>query len=443
MVRSARSCSAFAVALISAPAVCAATPAAFALSERAALTEAPPPPLPPAAASVDVTRRSLGSGDEPAASSPPPSVAHLHSRSVSSPLLTPLPLAAVQPAPGPSSPASPPAASPLLAPTPVQRFKSDLSFVEAPKRPSPSPSPFASSGGPASPAPAELTPRERVRKILKAYRKVQAPEQGKSVHFYVPHDPRLIQFKRPHDDEDDDAELLADYAAATLWSVLSRRSLLTLVAAVLLEKKVALYALRERTVAACALGLLPMLRPFRYQASFIPLLPTRLHSFLEAPVPFLVGVVELPARDQLPAEVILLNLDADTFLQGGDSLPALPEEEELDQQLRSVEKQFKKISSARLKPSAALSVEQSQLLARMGRVLQDHFVSCLGDYRRHCIRDMTDKAKPITVFLKDSFLAEASDEDRPFYTAFFDTQTWFHYSDRLLRSADAHEHTEP
>lgn len=104
-----------------------------------------------------------------------------------------------------------------------------------------------------------------------------------------------------------------------------------------------------------------------------------------------------------------------------------------------MEKQFKKISNARLKPSAALSVEQTQLLQRMGKAMHDHFAACLDDYRRHCIRDMTDKAKPITVFLKDSFLAEASDEDRPFYKAFFETQTWFHYSDRLLRTADAHD----
>ena len=262
------------------------------------------------------------------------------------------------------------------------------------------------------------------------------------MHFYVPNDPRLIQFKRPVDDEDDDAELFSDYATATIWSVLSRQSLLTLLTAVLLEKKVAIYALRERTAAAAAIAILPLLRPFRYQASFIPLLPTRLHSFLEAPVPFLVGLVELPSREHLPADVILLNVDADQFLQGGEHLPPLPDGEELDKQIKGLEKQFKKISSARLKPSAALSVEQTQLLARMGKALQEHFVSCLGDYRRHCIRDMTDKAKPITVFLKDSFLAEAPDEDRPFYTAFFETQMWFQYSDRLLRTADAHEHTE-
>jgi hypothetical protein len=49
---------------------------------------------------------------------------------------------------------------------------------------------------------------------------------------------------------------------------------------------------------------------------------------------------------------------------------------------------------------------------------------------------VTDKSQPISVFLKESFLAEADEEDTPFYSAFFETQMWFHYSDTLLRSAD-------
>ncbi len=67
---------------------------------------------------------------------------------------------------------------------------------------------------------------------------------------------------------------------------------------------------------------------------------------------------------------------------------------------------------------------------------QSHLGARFENLRKHCIRDLTDKQKPITVFLKESFMEEVPEEDEAFYTQFFETQTWMHYVDNVLRSAD-------
>ena len=76
------------------------------------------------------------------------------------------------------------------------------------------------------------------------------------------------------------------------------------------------------------------------------------------------------------------------------------------------------------------------LVEAISALFETHLRACFGDFRRHCIRDMTD-GKPVSVFLKESFLEGCAPEDVRFFDAFFETQIWAHYSDQLLREADS------
>ena len=61
-------------------------------------------------------------------------------------------------------------------------------------------------------------------------------------------------------------------------------------AGVLLEKQLVLFCPNIGLLSTCVLSLIPLLRPFTWQSLLLPVLPDKLLSFLEAPVPFVIGV---------------------------------------------------------------------------------------------------------------------------------------------------------
>lgn len=71
---------------------------------------------------------------------------------------------------------------------------------------------------------------------------------------------------------------------------LSLDSILTLLTALLLEQQVVLFCPNLSILSALVLATMPLLRPFRWQSLLMPVLPTSMLGFLDAPVPFLLGV---------------------------------------------------------------------------------------------------------------------------------------------------------
>jgi hypothetical protein len=83
---------------------------------------------------------------------------------------------------------------------------------------------------------------------------------------------------------------------------------LTLVKAALLEKQIVVFCPHIGTLCAAVLGLLPLLRPFVWQSLLLPVTPTSMRGFLEAPVPFVLGMQyktpEVLARWGAPASAL-------------------------------------------------------------------------------------------------------------------------------------------
>jgi len=59
---------------------------------------------------------------------------------------------------------------------------------------------------------------------------------------------------------------------------------------VLLEKQLVLFCPNIGLLSTCVLSLIPLLQPFTWQSLLLPVLPDNLLKFLEAPVPFVIGV---------------------------------------------------------------------------------------------------------------------------------------------------------
>ncbi|KAA0167014.1 hypothetical protein FNF28_02937 [Cafeteria roenbergensis] len=103
------------------------------------------------------------------------------------------------------------------------------------------------------------------------------------------------------------------WALPPLLSLVHTTHLLMVLGALMGEYKVVVRAGRLPIEAASAavVGLAALLRPLRWVSTLVPLLPAKLHRVLEASVPVLCGVQELPPNFKQDDRTVLLHLDRD------------------------------------------------------------------------------------------------------------------------------------
>lgn len=108
--------------------------------------------------------------------------------------------------------------------------------------------------------------------------------------------------------------------ARLLWNV-PVPGMLTLIAAMLLERRVVMTSRSRDTLTASVQAAAAMLYPFQYHHIFLPLLPKMLSDYLQAPMPFLVGLPDqmlgILRGMQGMEEVTLVDLDQGARLDQG------------------------------------------------------------------------------------------------------------------------------
>ncbi|GIL47652.1 hypothetical protein Vafri_4419 [Volvox africanus] len=153
--------------------------------------------------------------------------------------------------------------------------------------------------------------------------------------------------------------------------------MLTLVASLLLERRIVFVARSRDTVTAAVQAAQALIYPFKWHHIYLPILPRDLVDYLSAPMPFLVGLTQemLPLIRHIPmSEVTTVDLD----LQKVSSPPgsqsddgrSLPYGRQLGAALEAV---FKTVRSP-------TEYESSPLITG---VMQEYFVRLFGSYRRY------------------------------------------------------------
>ncbi|CAL8078926.1 unnamed protein product [Orchesella dallaii] len=135
---------------------------------------------------------------------------------------------------------------------------------------------------------------------------------------------------------------LFDYFMSDLFRLLDLDSFLQLFTCVLLENQVLLYSkdlYRLMVVAECVTTLL---FPFVWQHVYVPILPSTLHHFLDAPVPFIMGLHAVTdAKEHIPCEANLCFVDIDNnVVQVPEDLPTFPQRSKLIHELAEVLKKY-------------------------------------------------------------------------------------------------------
>jgi len=112
------------------------------------------------------------------------------------------------------------------------------------------------------------------------------------------------------------------FGVEILLGYLSLESVMSVVSALLLERRVVVQCADPLILSAVAMALPHMIRPYQWQTHFIPVLPQSIEDFLLAPVPFIAGVLQAPQAGY-EADHIVVVVEHDAVL-GAESIPKHP-----------------------------------------------------------------------------------------------------------------------
>eukprot|EP00475_Leptophrys_vorax_P009975 TRINITY_DN16652_c1_g1_i1.p1 TRINITY_DN16652_c1_g1~~TRINITY_DN16652_c1_g1_i1.p1 ORF type:complete len:266 (-),score=23.48 TRINITY_DN16652_c1_g1_i1:299-1003(-) len=225
---------------------------------------------------------------------------------------------------------------------------------------------------------------------------------------------------------------VASFAVAALCRALSLDHILTLLAATLLEKQVVFVCSNLSLLSAVVLSLVPMIQPFVWQAVMLPILPTKLLSFLDAPVPFLVGMEhKTPELKERKQQLITVNVHKDK-VKVPIYLPRLPDEVELYAQLEPFHAALASAAQADKRPIYRTTEEQVEAADRFLVTLRGYMDTFCTDLRIHCITSVNAGGERVSILLKESFVAQFPEDSQDFFQVFTDTQMFQVHTDTLL-----------
>ena len=164
-----------------------------------------------------------------------------------------------------------------------------------------------------------------ITQILSEYRAKPVPAIGQSLSFKLPGELRSLDFSCPEGNED---MILAEWCVPILCSHVSPKTLVKVFICALLEQRIIFVCEDLGILSAALLAVIPLLFPYVWQSVFLPVLPENMAEFLQAPVPFLVGVRQLPC--DVPSDCCVLYILEDRFtVPSSCSHFRLPQQKEL------------------------------------------------------------------------------------------------------------------
>uniref|UniRef100_A0A8C6KS92 DENN domain containing 5A n=1 Tax=Nothobranchius furzeri TaxID=105023 RepID=A0A8C6KS92_NOTFU len=189
---------------------------------------------------------------------------------------------------------------------------------------------------------------------------VPQPPSGRSLKFSGVHGPIVCQ--RPSTSE----LPLFDFAMGEVFHLLGVENVLQLFTCALLEMQILLYSQHYQRLMTVAESITALMFPFQWQHVYVPILPASLLHFLDAPVPYLMGLHSNGQDDrtklELPQEANLCFVDIDNhFIELPEELPQFPNKLEFIQEISEV------LMSFDVSPEGSIQSSDSQAKYRSFR----------------------------------------------------------------------------
>ncbi|XP_053576576.1 DENN domain-containing protein 5A isoform X3 [Bombina bombina] len=180
-----------------------------------------------------------------------------------------------------------------------------------------------------SPQPPPLPLESYIYNILY---EVPLPPAGRSLKFSGVYGPIICQ--RPSTNE----LPLFDFPVQEVFELLGVENVVQLFTCALLEFQILLYSQHYQRLMTVAETITGLMFPFQWQHVYVPILPASLLHFLDAPVPYLMGLhsngLDDRSKLELPQEANLCFVDIDNhFIELPEDLPQFPNKLEFIQEI--------------------------------------------------------------------------------------------------------------
>ncbi|XP_053923217.1 DENN domain-containing protein 5A isoform X2 [Cuculus canorus] len=183
-----------------------------------------------------------------------------------------------------------------------------------------------------SPQPPPLPLESYIYNILY---EVPLPPAGRSLKFSGVYGPIICQ--RPSTNE----LPLFDFPVKEVFELLGVENVVQLFTCALLEFQILLYSQHYQRLMTVAETITALMFPFQWQHVYVPILPASLLHFLDAPVPYLMGLhsngLDDRSKLELPQEANLCFVDVDNhFIELPEDLPQFPNKLEFVQEISEI-----------------------------------------------------------------------------------------------------------
>ncbi|XP_049544581.1 DENN domain-containing protein 5A isoform X2 [Anopheles darlingi] len=227
---------------------------------------------------------------------------------------------------------------------------------------------------------------------------VVTPAPGKSIRIYIPpEDPHLAPIatilQRP---ALKDELPFMDFPLRLLFTYLGVECVIQLFTCVLLESQVLLRSSDYQKLTIVAECITSLLFPFQWPHVYAPILPASLHHFLDAPVPFVMGLhADCDSSVRIGSEANLCYVDIDKkSVQLPEELPSFPHRHDFISEITAVLDKYQVPRDRSFDPPSILSPKN---------LLKDHDMmtaSCtlpgsgMHVRRKHSLHDLLDWDRP-------------------------------------------------
>ncbi|KAI3787103.1 hypothetical protein L1987_41313 [Smallanthus sonchifolius] len=294
--------------------------------------------------------------------------------------------------------------------------------------------------------------------IICEYYRLHIPERGSTIRFHPLEHLHPLEYHRPEETVlhvagsdlvshsinfeiaethsalavEEEATAMSVWAIACLCGSLRLEHVLTIFAGVLLEKQIVFLCSNLGILSASVLSIIPLIRPYHWQSFLMPVLPNDMLDFLDAPVPFIVGVKHKTVEVQSKTANVIF-VDANKNQVKSSSLPNLPRQRELFTALTPYHSQL--VGESYLgKRRQVYDCSEVQVEAAKGflRVIRTYLDSLCSNLRSHTITNVQSNDDKVSLLLKESFIDSFPSRDRPFMKLFVETQLFSVHTDLVL-----------
>uniref|UniRef100_A0A336M7L7 CSON013290 protein n=1 Tax=Culicoides sonorensis TaxID=179676 RepID=A0A336M7L7_CULSO len=151
------------------------------------------------------------------------------------------------------------------------------------------------------------------------------PDPGMSVKIFSNHDRYTFEFKAPWHDYL--PSIPENHNLSVYYNFVEPELMIEVFCAMLNERRIIFTSQHLHVLSSCVLAAGDLIYPMTWQHIYIPVLPMKMKEYVNAPMPYLIGVAKSILQAIRPEEltdVVVLDCDSGTFRSQFDDKKALP-----------------------------------------------------------------------------------------------------------------------